>query len=92
VETFDECCFNFTQAAAQCRAKGAHLCTSAEMRAAMALGASSPPGGSIYILDWMADQVADDEAVYVSVANADNPDNQRGTSSSSWARCCLNVE
>jgi hypothetical protein len=92
IQTFDNCCLNFTQAAAACRAADAHLCTSAEMRSAMALGATSPPGGSTYILDWMADQVEDDQALYVSVSNADNPDNERGTSTSSWYRCCISAE
>ena len=93
VQTFDACCFNFTQASAHCNAMGAHLITSAEMRAAMAaFGPNSPPGGSTFILDWLADQVDDDLALYVSVSNADNPDNERSTSSSSWTRCAIVIE
>jgi hypothetical protein len=90
VEHSDECCFTFSAAANRCRAAGAHLCTSAEMRAVMASGVAL---GTTVLQDWLADQVADDTALYVNNAtNAENPDGTRATTTSSWSRCCAGVE
>lgn len=98
VESCDECCFTFSQAAARCRSMGAHLCTSAEIRALMSVSTTPPgsagcAGGAVYDLDWMADQVGDDSALYVNNGgSAANPDGSRATSNSNWTRCCFSRE
>jgi hypothetical protein len=90
VEHTDQCCFTFSGAANRCRAAGAHLCSSIEMRAVMSSGVTL---GTTTLQDWLGDQDADDSALYVNNAtNADNPDGVRTTSTSSWSRCCLSVE
>jgi hypothetical protein len=91
VEFADACCFTFSAAANRCRAAGAHLCTSAEMRSIMMAGTALGNGGVLY--DWLADQDADDSAMYVNNAgDAANPDGTRATATSSYGRCCTRVE
>jgi hypothetical protein len=91
VEDCDACCYTFSQAAARCRSVGAHLCTSAEIRAAQGVALSTPCIN--YLFDWLADQDGDDSALYVNnAANAANPDGSRGTGTASWTRCCYNAE
>jgi hypothetical protein len=89
VQTTDECCYTFSNAADHCRLQGAHLCSSAEMRAVMKSGVTITNGP---ISDWMDDQDSDDNAMYVNNASADNPDGSRVTTTSSWTRCCLDLE
>ena len=90
VESSDQCCFTFTAASNRCRVAGTHLCTSSEMRAAMASGV--PLGGGA-VTDWMADQSTDDNAFYVNDgSSAENPESTRATTSSSYSRCCASVE
>lgn len=49
--------------------------------------------GNSILLDWMADQDGDDSALYVNNAtNTENPDGSRSTTTSSWCRCCADVE
>ena len=91
IEYEDACCFTFSAAANRCRASGAHLCTSAEMRAVMVAGTALGSGGILY--DWLADQDADDSALFINNAgDPANPDGARAASTSSYARCCYLVE
>jgi hypothetical protein len=91
VENVDACCFTFSAGANRCRAAGAHLCTSAEMRAIMTAGITLGGGGVLY--DWLADQDADDSALYVNnAADPANPEGAQITSSATYARCCYEVE
>jgi hypothetical protein len=90
IEFSDECCFTFSAAANRCRTAGAHLCTSAEMRAVMMSGIAVTGGLGF---DWLADQDGDDSALYVSNAfDPSNPDGARATNTSSFARCCASIE
>lgn len=90
VESSDQCCYTFSTAANRCRAAGAHLCTSAEIRATMLSGITV--GGGV-TQDWMADQDADDSALYVNNGtDSSNPEGARATTTSSWSRCCVAVE
>ncbi len=92
VEQTDASSFTFTQCANRCRLAGAHMCSSAEVRAVIAsaipLGGSSP---SLF-LDWIDDQDGDDSAMFCNVSDADNPDGTRSTSTASYCRCCTDLE
>jgi len=45
------------------------------------------------VLDWMDDQDADDSALYVNNGtDATNPDGARASTTSSYCRCCVDVE
>jgi hypothetical protein len=91
IELNDECCFTFSAASNRCRAAGTHLCTSAEMRAVMMSGIALGSGG--ISLDWLADQDADDSALFVNnAADPQNPDGARAANTSSYARCCASIE
>ncbi|HEY5948200.1 MAG TPA: hypothetical protein VIV40_22040 [Kofleriaceae bacterium] len=91
IENIDACCYTFSAAANRCRIAGAHLCTSDEIRSVMTGGIAVGNGGLLY--DWMADQDADDSALYVNNGtDAANPDGARATSTSSYSRCCTRVE
>lgn len=80
---------SFTFCANTCRTQGAHMCSAAEMRAAMLSGVSL---GAV-LGDWMGDQVADDTALYINDGTApENPDGERSTATASYCRCCVNVE
>ena len=90
VETTDVCCYTFSTAANRCRAAGSHLCSSVEMRGALLSGVTLTNGLN---QDWIADQDADDSALYVnSATDPANPEGARATSTSSWSRCCVEVE
>jgi hypothetical protein len=90
IESTDQCCYTFSAAANRCRAAGAHLCSSVEIRAAMLSGVTIPNGVG---QDWIADQDANDSALYVdNSADSGNPDGSRATTTSSWSRCCVEVE
>jgi len=90
VEDSDASGFTFTGCANRCRAAGTHMCSSGEMRAAMASGialAVTP------LLDWVDDQDAVGSAFFVaSTASAESPDGVRVTTTSSFCRCCADVE
>jgi len=89
-ESLDQTGFTFSGCANRCRVQGTHMCSSAEVRAAMSSGVAL---GNSVLLDWIDDQNGDDNAFYVnSTASAENPDGTRATSTSSWCRCCANVE
>lgn len=91
VENFDAGSFTFTQCANRCRVAGTHMCSSSEMRATIASGVTL---GITVLFDWMDDQTADDEALYVNAVNADNPDGTSATSTSAsrYCRCCASLE
>ncbi|CAN5923146.1 hypothetical protein BH11MYX3_BH11MYX3_38080 [soil metagenome] len=90
VEDPDSSGWTFSGCANHCRVIGAHMCSSGEMRAAMQSGVAFNVFG--VILDWIDNQDADDSALYVSSADANNPDGARATTTSSYCRCCANVE
>jgi hypothetical protein len=90
IESTDKCCYTFSAAANRCRAAGAHLCSSVEIRAAMLSGVTIGNGVG---QDWMADQDGNDTALFVDdSSSAENPDGSRATTSSSWSRCCVEIE
>jgi hypothetical protein len=89
-ENVDQVGFTFTGCSNRCRAQGTHMCSSSEIRAIMASGVAL---GTTVLLDWIDDQIDDDDALYVNNdSSAENPDGSRATTTSSWCRCCANVE
>src|SRR6185503_10462386 len=86
----DQTGFTFTGCANRCRGQGTHMCSSAEMRAIVASGTVLDVGG--VVLDWLDDQSVDDNAFFVNSSAAENIDGVRVTSTSSFCRCCANVE
>jgi hypothetical protein len=89
VENPDQNGFTFSGCANRCRGQGTHMCTSAEMRSILGSGVAL---GSSVLLDWLDDQDGDDSALFVNMINTENPDGTRSTSTSSFCRCCANVE
>lgn len=91
VEDVDAASFTFTQCANRCRTAGTHMCSSAEMRAVIGSGVALTVN---VLFDWMDDQTADDEAIYVNTVNQDNPDgtSPTSTSASRYCRCCSDLE
>jgi hypothetical protein len=79
----------FTSCSNRCRAAGTHMCSSAEIRAAMSSGVTL---ATIYTLDWMDDQSTDDNAFYVNGTDPANPDGVIATTTANWCRCCASVE
>ena len=88
-ENIDASSFTFTGCANRCRAAGAHMCSSGEMRAILASGVTL---GVTTVLDWIDDQDADDSALYVATTTAENPEQARATSTASFCRCCTDLE
>lgn len=88
-EDADASGFTFTGCANRCRGAGAHMCSSAEFRAILTSGVTL---SATTLLDWIDDQDADDSALYVNATTAENPDGARATSTSSYCRCCTDVE
>ncbi len=89
VENPDQNGFTFSGCANRCRSQGTHMCSSVEMRSILGSGVVL---NSSVLLDWLADQDGDDSALYVNAVNTENPDGSRGTNTSSYCRCCANVE
>ncbi|HWO18290.1 MAG TPA: hypothetical protein VNO30_05925 [Kofleriaceae bacterium] len=89
IENPDQNGFTFSGCANRCRGQGTHMCSSGEMRAVLGSGVAL---GSSVLLDWLDDQESDDNALYVNQINAENPDGGRATSTSSYCRCCADVE
>ena len=88
-ENIDALGFTFTGCANRCRGAGAHMCSSAEFRAILTSGVTL---GATTLQDWIDDQDADDSALYINNTTAENPDGTRATSTSSYCRCCTDVE
>jgi hypothetical protein len=89
-ESIDQVGFTFTGCANRCRVQGTHMCSSGEFRAILASGVGLV---SSTLLDWIDDQNGDDSALYInSTTSPENPDGSRATTTSSWCRCCANVE
>lgn len=88
-ETTDALGFTFTGCANRCRNAGTHMCSSGEMRAVMTSGVTL---GTSVLQDWVDSQDADNSAIYISSSNAEDPDAARVTTTSSYCRCCANVE
>ena len=89
VEDPDASGFTFTGCANRCRANSAHMCSSAETRAAMASGATFT---QTFILDWIDDQDAVGSALYVTSSDSNAPEAARVTTTASFCRCCADVE
>lgn len=87
IESVDQNGYTFSSCANRCRLNGGHLCSSAEMRATIAAGT-----GLNVLYDWIDDQTDDDDALYVNSVNTENPDGVQATTTSSWCRCCADVE
>lgn len=90
VEDPDSSGWTFPACANHCRVIGGHLCSGGEMRAAMQSGVSFTFGG--VLLDWIDDQDADDNALYINSADVTNPEGTRATTTTSYCRCCASVE
>lgn len=88
-EDNDQLGFTFTGCSNRCRGAGAHMCSSAEFRAILTSGVSL---AMTTLQDWMDDQDADDSALYVNSTTAENPDGARATTTSSYCRCCTDLE
>jgi hypothetical protein len=88
-EDSDALGFTFTGCANRCRGAGAHMCSSAEHRAILTSGVTL---AQTQLLDWMDDQDSDDNALYVNATTAENPDGSRATTTSSYCRCCTDLE
>jgi hypothetical protein len=88
-EDADASGFTFTGCANRCRAAGAHMCSSAEFRAILSSGVTL---SVTTLFDWMDDQSVDDSAFFVSATTPENPDGVRATTTSSFCRCCTNIE
>jgi hypothetical protein len=88
-ETADQNGHTFATCANRCRSTGGHMCSSAEMRSIIASGVSL---STSVLFDWIDDQTADDEALYVNSVSADNPDGTDATSAVHWCRCCADLE
>lgn len=89
-ESIDASGFTFATAAWHCTQAGAHLCDGAEFRSIQQSGVAL---GVNTLLDWINDQDADDSALYVNqAATPENIEGARATSTSSYARCCVNIE
>jgi hypothetical protein len=89
-EFTDQTGFTFTGCAGRCRGQGTHMCSSAEMRAIMTSGVALDVGG--VLLDWVDDQDGVGTALFVTSSAAETMDGSRATSTSSFCRCCANVE
>ena len=90
VQQVDSSPYTFSACAARCVGLNAHICTSPEVRAA--LTAVVPVTGG-WSLDWIGDQTADDEALYVNNGgDPSNPDGARSTGTASYCRCCISIE
>lgn len=91
VENTDTGGNTFSACANRCRVLGGHMCSSGEMRAVMMSGVAL---GTTTYLDWLDDQDADDSAFFVNSTSGDsaNPDGVRATTTSSYCRCCADVE
>ena len=89
-EDVDDFGFTFSTCANKCRAESTHMCSSAEHRAILSSGITLAQSTT---LDWMDDQSTDANAFFVSDGtNAADPDGVRATTTSSFCRCCQNVE
>ncbi|MDQ3366472.1 MAG: hypothetical protein M3680_13685 [Myxococcota bacterium] len=88
-ESSDALGFTFTGCANRCRAQGTHMCSSGEMRAIMTSGVTLTTS---LVLDWIDDQDAPGSALFVASTNTESPEGARATSTSSYCRCCANVE
>ena len=84
----DPSVITFTACAARCVSMNAHMCTSAEIRAAIALAIPT----SSLSQDWIADQTGDDVAMVVNQVVAENPDTTSATSAQHYCRCCASLE
>ncbi len=89
IEDVDQNGFTFTGCANRCRVASAHMCSSAEMRSAMASGIAL---SNLYIGDWIDNQSTDDNAFYVNASDANNPDGVVAVTTSNWCRCCTDLE
>jgi hypothetical protein len=91
LEDIDEPGFTFSTCANKCRADGAHLCSSAEIRSVMQSGIAIGNGGVVG--DWVDDQVAPTSALSIN-SNTD-PNGMATfaqTDTTRFCRCCQNVE
>jgi len=88
IETQDHLA-TFTEAADFCNQIGAHLPSAAEMRAAIYASPSTSGG---FAGDWVADNVAADQALYVADPNALNPIASASIFDSNYARCLIRIE
>lgn len=90
VEFIDASGFTFTGAANRCRQNGAHLPSSAEMRAVIASGVAVGNGGVIQ--DWVDDQDGVGTAMYINSNTDPEQMASRPTSTLSYARCVVSIE
>ncbi len=90
VENPDSSGWTFSACANHCRVIAGHLCSMGEMRAAMQSGVALMNGG--VLLDWVDDQDADDNALYINSVDVTNPEGSRATTTASYCRCCASIE
>jgi hypothetical protein len=90
VENIDGSGFTFTGGAARCRAQGAHLPSSGEMRAAMTSGVTLGNGGVID--DWIDDQDSSSTALFINSNTDPDAVASRSVTTSAFARCFIRIE
>jgi hypothetical protein len=89
MEDVDQGGLTFSVCANRCRAAGTHLCSSAEVRAAMQSGVTINNG---VLFDWMDDQDTNANALFMNSNTDTNAVVSQLASATSFCRCCANVE
>ncbi len=90
IEDIDVSGQTFTGCSNRCRVAGTHLCSSAEMRAAMSSGVTIGNGGVAG--DWVDDQDALTSAFFINSGTDIEAMAVRPTTTAGFCRCCANVE
>nr|MBA2542533.1 hypothetical protein [Deltaproteobacteria bacterium] len=92
LESIDEGALTFSQCANKCRQEvgGAHICTSGEMRAAIASGITIPNGGANG--DWVDDQDTNTNALFVVDQSIAIPMSSQAATLTTFCRCYTDLE
>jgi hypothetical protein len=92
VENIDEGNLTFSQCANKCRQEvgGAHMCSSSELRAAIASGITIPNGGANS--DWVDDLDSTTNALFIVDQAAAQPMGSQAATLTAFCRCCTDLE
>jgi hypothetical protein len=90
LEDIDASGLTFSLCARRCANAGTHLCSSAELRAAMQSGITIGNGGVIG--DWIDDQVGTANALVIASNTDTNAMSSVAVTNTQFCRCCENVE
>jgi hypothetical protein len=90
LEDIDGSGFTFSACANRCRVAGTHLCSSAEIRAVMQSGIVIGNGGVAG--DWVDNQDGPTTALIINSSSDTNFFVSQSTLSTTFCRCCANVE